>query len=285
VVLVGCLQWSGLFPSLGRFLFGRSPALRTLRPRALGFFLLWAGWVLLFFSLSHGKLPTYILPAMPALALLLGCFLEPVLFRLQLASFFERARRRVPRQTVVLVAATWIGGNVLAWSWGLVNPQRYPLMLAEVAVCGGVMAGIALWGRKLPCRAAWLLYSVMGFALLFKTVNEFVPAWSAQRSPLALSEEIHELLRDGTTAVACIGEEWGSIPFQLDRDELFLNARQDMPELAQAFLRHHARNLLIVKPDVSKELLQRVVPAGMAISRVMKSGKTRVFLIQGVPHT
>lgn len=65
-VLLGFfLPWTGLLPwALGRE-----------RPSAAGdrlFFLLWAGIILAFYSLSRGKLAPYILPALLPLALLLG---------------------------------------------------------------------------------------------------------------------------------------------------------------------------------------------------------------------
>src|SRR5205807_9548223 len=68
VVVIGCLPWAGLLlPTVG-FVFSRTAAVRALRSPALGFYLLWAGWCVLFFSLSRGKLPPYVLPALPALA-------------------------------------------------------------------------------------------------------------------------------------------------------------------------------------------------------------------------
>src|SRR5579884_3561732 len=81
VVLVACLPWSLLLWPLTRFLFARSPGIEQWRPRALGWCLLWSGWCFLFFSLSRGKLPTYILPAAPALAVLLGWYLDVALFQ------------------------------------------------------------------------------------------------------------------------------------------------------------------------------------------------------------
>src|SRR5262249_44198986 len=42
----------------------------------LGFYLLAGGWCLLFFTLSGSKLPTYVLPAFPPLALALGYYLS-----------------------------------------------------------------------------------------------------------------------------------------------------------------------------------------------------------------
>ena len=66
VLLVGFLPWTLLLP----FVFSR--ARKKLRDDAIVFLLLWAGLPFLFFSLSSSKLPHYILPVFPPLALLTG---------------------------------------------------------------------------------------------------------------------------------------------------------------------------------------------------------------------
>jgi 4-amino-4-deoxy-L-arabinose transferase-like glycosyltransferase len=58
-----------------RYLGNGDPATQATRTGAFGFTLLAGLWVVLFFSLSGCKLPTYILPALPFLALALGHFL------------------------------------------------------------------------------------------------------------------------------------------------------------------------------------------------------------------
>jgi 4-amino-4-deoxy-L-arabinose transferase-like glycosyltransferase len=63
-----------LVPAL-RFLFSSDPQTAGQRSSELGFVLLAGGWCVLFFSLSGCKLPTYILPAFPFLALALGAIL------------------------------------------------------------------------------------------------------------------------------------------------------------------------------------------------------------------
>src|SRR5262249_32779329 len=81
VLLIGCLPWSLLLIPACRFLFSRSQTVAQERYPALGFLLLWGGWCVLFFSLSRGKLPPYIVPALPALALVLGGYLHYALGR------------------------------------------------------------------------------------------------------------------------------------------------------------------------------------------------------------
>ncbi len=73
IVLVGMLPATLFFVPFVRFLI--SDASADKRSAALGYLLLSAGWCVLFFSLSGSKLPTYILPAFPTLALASGVFL------------------------------------------------------------------------------------------------------------------------------------------------------------------------------------------------------------------
>jgi 4-amino-4-deoxy-L-arabinose transferase-like glycosyltransferase len=66
VLLLGLFPWTGLLV----------PALRDVRPRSDPrdlFVLVWLAAPLVFFSLAGSKLPGYILPCIPPLALLLGC--------------------------------------------------------------------------------------------------------------------------------------------------------------------------------------------------------------------
>jgi 4-amino-4-deoxy-L-arabinose transferase-like glycosyltransferase len=74
ILLGGLLPGTILLPSfLGYLLSGRKDNAERRCPE-LGFMLLAGGWCLLFFTLSGSKLPTYILPAFPPLALALGYY-------------------------------------------------------------------------------------------------------------------------------------------------------------------------------------------------------------------
>lgn len=70
VLAMGLLPWTFFLP-WGIFRIWREPGVGNLRGDRL-FLLLWAGVVLLFFTLSQSKLAPYILPALPPLALIIG---------------------------------------------------------------------------------------------------------------------------------------------------------------------------------------------------------------------
>lgn len=74
VLLAGLLPATLLIWPFVRFLTTTDPARTRLRSPELGFHLLAGLWGVFFFTLSACKLPTYVLPAFPSLALALGYF-------------------------------------------------------------------------------------------------------------------------------------------------------------------------------------------------------------------
>jgi 4-amino-4-deoxy-L-arabinose transferase-like glycosyltransferase len=75
-LLLGMMPWTLLLPGFVRHLVGRPTQAPVQRAAALGMFLLVALWCLAFFSASGCKRPSYILPAMPPLALALGSYVD-----------------------------------------------------------------------------------------------------------------------------------------------------------------------------------------------------------------
>jgi len=75
ILLAGFFPWAAFLPQA--FASGlRSPRFRGRFPGFLRLQVIWAAIVLFFFSFSGTKLPNYILPCFPALALLLGAWAE-----------------------------------------------------------------------------------------------------------------------------------------------------------------------------------------------------------------
>jgi dolichol-phosphate mannosyltransferase len=281
VLLIGCLPWSFLLVPFARFLFSRSPQTRGLRPRSMGFFLLWAGWCILFFSVSSSKLPPYILPALPALALLIGCYLDHALFRPSVAGLFQQARSATPRQAVVVLS---VAGLVVS-----LGAMRMQLMgQAEALIHAGLFtactASVILGGRKLSAAVAWLLCGVLGAVTIFEVAHELVPAWSQRRSPLTRYGEIAELVRSHQMPIACYAAEWGSIPFYLGRDDLVINLPGVPAEELQKRLSQYPRYVVVVRHKADLERFQRALSPGMEITKVLEADEIGVAFVQAIPH-
>lgn len=146
IVVVGLLPTSFALPFLGRFLLRARADVMGQRCPELGAVLLAAGWCFLFFSLSGCKLPTYILPVFPPLALALGYYLT-------MASWTER---RITRGIAVAAAV------LLAMAHYVVVPAyaRYhsPLGGPEevLAACRDRAVGLVAYPRECDSVAFYL---------------------------------------------------------------------------------------------------------------------------------
>jgi 4-amino-4-deoxy-L-arabinose transferase-like glycosyltransferase len=132
ILLVGFLPWTGALPWL----------LRVRRADFAGsLLLLWALFVLLFFSASSSKLPSYILPMFPALVLLL-------------AQRTPQVSLAVLRWHLVLPALVWAAALAALPLLG-----RKVASDAPVAATQALLRGIGIGGALfvLAALAAWLL--------------------------------------------------------------------------------------------------------------------------------
>jgi 4-amino-4-deoxy-L-arabinose transferase-like glycosyltransferase len=112
----------GLIPWLPLFAVRALRTWRTAAPGANGFrwqrfALTWAGFIFVFFSLSGSKLPSYILPMFPALALVIGA---------QLAEADDALLRVISWPLVALVGLAWVA-LLLGWDrWAPVLAGAQP---------------------------------------------------------------------------------------------------------------------------------------------------------------
>ena len=128
VVCVGLFPWSlFIYPTLKRTLAGFR--LRDDRRQSYLFLSCWIGVVVAFFSLAATKLPSYIMPAYPALAILTGATLDALLARTARADAVVWLRRASWTLVVCggalvallpIVASIYLPGEQLLGTLGLV---------------------------------------------------------------------------------------------------------------------------------------------------------------------
>jgi 4-amino-4-deoxy-L-arabinose transferase-like glycosyltransferase len=144
--------WLMLLPAsllvwpLARFLLSFDESVTARRPPELGFALLAGGWGVFFFTLSSCKLPTYILPSLPFLALTIGAFLVET----------GQWRSRLLRGTAAAGLAFVVFVHYLALPWyaGYRSPMSRP---AEVlAMCADRSAPVVCYPRNCDSVAFYL---------------------------------------------------------------------------------------------------------------------------------
>src|SRR5262249_27406913 len=135
-LILGLLPWALLIPGLARLLARRDAETAARRTPALGFFLLAAVWTVCFFSPAGCKRAVYLLPALPPLALALGCYLDGLL---PTGLSAIAALRRQVSQLAGGAAAT-----ILFLGFGIIAGATFKGMVQPLTGC--LLAGTALTG-------------------------------------------------------------------------------------------------------------------------------------------
>ena len=202
VILLIMFPASQLFLPLVKFVGTRKPEARRQRTQAHGYLLLYALWILAFFSFSSAKLPTYILPAVPILCLLMASMIDINVFKkldgkqivfdkgmTQLASI-DPFYRRLPK---------WLAINMAAWAlimsvgimWFLPAHSASVMVMASSLTLVIVATSLASYKRCHP-YAAWGAVGVLGLFISAMLVNHLIPAISQSRSIQVAVTQIQE---------------------------------------------------------------------------------------------
>ncbi len=170
VFLAGLLPWSLLlvFASLNRLRSWRR--LRESNHAAQTYLLSWAVVIFGFFSLSHSKLPGYFLPAVPALAILMG--------KVWTGGVDEGAARRRPDWLtagfaalialglLLAVAPTWFRtSSASKLAAHKIHPAVLALLPPSVFYSGLILTALGILGRNLSARSRGQLATAGSFAV------------------------------------------------------------------------------------------------------------------------
>lgn len=171
VLALGLFPWTALVGGLWRRAVWEDARLR--------YFLLWFGWGFVFFSASSGKLPGYLLPLLPAVAVLLGAapgrgavLAAPVMLAVAapvamavLPVALDRGLSRATVSVPVYGALLAAGAGLVMWRWrsftaaaalvvGLLLAAKYPLLKKLDAAASARAEAAEIKRRQYPalCR-------------------------------------------------------------------------------------------------------------------------------------
>ena len=260
VVLVGFAPWSVYLPAaIARLRFWQVRAWRQ-QPRSthLGLFaLFWFGVIFSFFTISVTKLPSYVLPLMPAGGMLCGLFWSDHLTR--------------PRRSKSLIASgianlifciVLIGAALYSPNWMADDPSMPDLpevvRQSNIMIWGAIVWGtVAIAGLILILRqqARWL-WSVNLVGFLAFIVVTAMPAFfimDAQRQlPLRqLAATIVEVQQPGEEVIMT-GFEKPTMVFYTQRPITYIEAVEAIPGYLQSLQQETAPQSVLLVGRISK---------------------------------
>jgi 4-amino-4-deoxy-L-arabinose transferase-like glycosyltransferase len=233
----------------------------------LRFLLVWALTQFVFFSFSGSKLPAYILPIVPALAIIIG-------WRLSQLDGPAIAKRVAP--LAILTGIIYLTGTeVMEWlhkkQLGFDHYESYSDWL-ETASLLIALAGLGLWWKRHARRAA-----VVAFSLACFVAAELIVAGFEQLSPLTSAYNLAQTIKpylNAETPIFMVQSYNQGLPPYLQRPVTLVDYQDEMYFGLQ---QEPARWI----PTVEKfAALWRELPEGVA---VMPAKTLQQFEDQGLP--
>ncbi len=206
VLIAAVLPWLALLP--GSLLKGWRE--RTQRPE-LFFLLSWVMMPLIFFSVAKGKLPTYILPCMAPLALLMAAYAEDCAAQLRTRVFKVNAVLNGLFGLIGIIALVLIGAGLLP-RVHLFTVQEWPKIVIGLAAFGGWLLFAVISARNNAKRWTWaaacplLLCLLIGYAIPQQVIDSKLPQNFIRTNMAALSQSKF-VLTDSVGAAAGLAWE------------------------------------------------------------------------------
>jgi len=265
ILFAGFLPWMFALPSAVVHAW-REEARSSTQP--LRFAIVFAAFVVVFFSASGSKLPAYILPAFPLLGLVLGRYLLEAPTR-------RLAQLMLPTGFVALglAYAAWHMADPTrdAWTRALYLEARpYALGGAGVLLAVGVVGPWLLWRGR---RWAALIAVAIGSLFLIECLEDAYEKLAPRQSGLMVAEKLRPLAGPSTRLYS-VGIYDQTLPFYLGRtmtlvdyvDEFETGLKSqpqlgipDVPAFKAEWLRQ-ADALAIMHPDIYQALRAQGLP-------------------------
>jgi len=208
IVAAGFLPWMFAMPAAIARAW-REEEGRDFQPLRIS--ILWAAFVVAFFSASGSKLPTYVLPAFPPLALVLGRYLQLAPER-RLALW---SGLTIPVALILVVVAYRVPDSAKdAWTRALYEgAMPWAVAAALILLAGAIVTTLLMLRRK-----RWPALAVAAFAaiLLIDCGEEAYEELTPRQSGVGVAEKMKAQMKPGTRLYS-VGHYEQTVPFYLQR--------------------------------------------------------------------
>lgn len=277
VLLLGLMPWGLLLFPLTWFLCDRSEQSRSRREPAVGCIALAAVWCLVFFSIASAKLPAYILPAIPLIAMLLGHYLEHVLSPFSMEDKTRHAVRWLYSHSTIALGLCGVIFPVVLWQLRLETLAQatwHSLLWLGVLGLGLVMR------RRISAVVTWGVYCCVAAMACHEAVHDLFPSWAKRRAVLTETSPLLAEMADPESVVASLNDSDGSIPFYLRRTDVVKVFSWDIDRLRLLFASEEPV-YLVADVDTDMTQVEHALPKGRSLQLAGGSPGGNVLKVVG----
>ncbi|WLH28137.1 lipid IV(A) 4-amino-4-deoxy-L-arabinosyltransferase [Pseudomonas canadensis] len=211
IIAVACLPWAGLLPSTLRKTWQEK------RQPAIAFLALWLLLPLGFFSLSNGKLPTYIMPCLLPLALLMGHTLVGLINQHKARTICLNGLLNFVIGMAAMIVLIYL--QIARPLYSNSHAEMFSLSLAFIVLLGWILTNLLQAFRPLTL---WAM-PALGIGLLVILLPASMPEWIADNE--MPDQFVLEHLEELQQTQALLSNELGNasaLAWRLKRPEVAL---------------------------------------------------------------
>ncbi|NWA42105.1 lipid IV(A) 4-amino-4-deoxy-L-arabinosyltransferase [Pseudomonas reactans] len=211
IIAVACLPWAGLLPNTLRKTW------QERRQPAIAFLALWLLLPLGFFSLSNGKLPTYIMPCLLPLALLMGHTLVGLINQHKARSICLNGLLNFVIGMAAMIVLIYL--QIARPLYSNSHAEMFSLSLAFIVLLGWILTNLLQAFRPLTL---WAM-PALGIGLLVILLPASMPEWIADNE--MPDQFVLEHLEELQQTQALLSNELGNasaLAWRLKRPEVAL---------------------------------------------------------------
>ena len=241
-----------LLPCAIRFVYSKREDLRSKRAYQHGLLAIATIWTIGFFSLSDCKLPAYILPAFPMIALLIGSAVDIEFSRdLHWRTRFDKLPKRIGIGVSLITLFGILFGRIFSESHFIISWHTLTAIgLLGIALPLTLMKGKP--GKRLP----WLGACIVAIVFVSQGVNFVVPGIAQDRSILhCLSRMNRETTPD---QIVYFGRDSHASSMYLDEGSVSWIAEDNFGKLKDKLVNH--RSITLVTSDAHVDRIQSLIP-------------------------
>jgi 4-amino-4-deoxy-L-arabinose transferase-like glycosyltransferase len=283
VLLIGMFPASLLTAPTLVFLTSRAERFRQCRTPQVGSILLAGVWIIVFFSISKCKLPTYILPALPFLGMVLGAMLSMILQGNRALLPLPRIMGQLPRHATV--SALLIGGVIATIDLLLEADHGLPRMMnIAMIITAGIAVAYSVRNRRgAPAeRGDWVFAITVSLMVMAFGFQKFMPELAHYRSVNANAAQLQIKAGDAPLPVVYFDYPLDGTAFHLSPEAVRRYTADELDSLRQ-YLLVHRRAVVVVDRDHIAELSSHL--EDIVTLTPTRGARGRVFLSEPPPAT
>ncbi len=245
------------------------------------FLMFFSVWCFVFFSAARCKLPTYLLPILPTLAILIGNQLCHTL-----RSFVGLSRQATLLLGTLLLMALGLAfrdwGFHLSLKMGEPGIDGLTFVLAGLLLVGLGFTGWQTWKRNAHLPMRQVMHGAVAFSLIVtcwichRAVHEYANRASVVQTGLNLVQ----MAEQEQLPYAAHRNSWDALSFALNRNELEIFSSREWPSFVQ-WLQSHPRCLVWMRDYENRTAaFIKQLPEGIEVERLLDFGKVQSFVLR-----